>query len=593
MSNFLPPMTVAKALGLIQDNRYVLPAIQREFVWDADQVCRLFDSLLRGYPIGSFLFWAVDEEQAHQFRFYEFLTDYHELRNPYARVARIPEGKAVTAVLDGQQRLTALNVGVYGSLAERLPRRWASNPDAYPIKRLHLDLLSGGDEEDLATRYRFRFLTEQEATPAPDGAAYWFPVSHVMRFADGGPPLFNWLLERDLVQREGAYDRLHALFKAVRERPALNAYQEDDQDPNTVLDIFVRVNSGGTQLSYSDLLLSMATNQWQELDARQEVRNLVAELNGGSREMNFTRDNVLKTALVLIDLKDVRFNVANFTRANMAELERRWVGVAKAMILGARLLAGFGLTSRTMTANSVIIPLAYYLHRHGHTESYLTSGRFAADRAKIRTWVLRSLVKRGIWGSGLDGVLTRLREVIRTAPPEEGWPVDGLEGALAPIGKSLTFTPAEISELTSLRYGSARTFPVLALLYEGLDLSQEFHEDHVFPRSRFTAARLRREGVPEHRLREYADAVDGLANLQLLPGLVNVEKRDVWPWDWLAAGPFPSAAARTHYAVQNDLDLLPGSLDGFLAFCEARRERLEKRLRVLLDVDEPVIREAS
>ena len=45
---------------------------------------------------------------------------------------------------------------------------------------------------------------------------------------------------------------------------------------NKVLDIFVRVNSGGTPLSYSDLLLSMATNQWQDRDAREEVRTLVS-----------------------------------------------------------------------------------------------------------------------------------------------------------------------------------------------------------------------------------------------------------------------------------------------------------------------------
>ena len=53
-----------------------------------------------------------------------------------------------------------------------------------------------------------------------------------------------------------------------------------------------------------------------------------------------------------------------------------------------------------------------------------------ADRAAIRTWVLRSLVKRGIWGSGLDGVLTRQREAIRSAPASAGWPTDALEAAI-------------------------------------------------------------------------------------------------------------------------------------------------------------------
>lgn len=583
MSNFLPPTTVDKTLTAIQENRYVLPAIQREFVWSADQVCLLFDSLLRGYPIGSFLFWAVDPQQAQDFRFYEFLTDYHEQKNPYAQVAHIPAGKSVTAVLDGQQRLTALNVGLYGSLAERLPRKWVSNPDAYPVKRLHLNLVRGGDE-DLSTRYRFRFLTAEETAPKPGEPTQWYKVSQIMNLSNGGPAMVGWLRANHLLEHEAAYERLYALFHAVREREALNAYEEDGQDPNTVLDIFVRVNSGGTQLSYSDLLLSMATNQWVELDAREEVRNLVDELNGSTREMSFSRDNVLKTALVLIDVPDIRFNVSNFTHSNMAELEKQWTGVKNAMLVASRLLKGFGFTARTLTANSVIIPLAYYLYRCAATDTYLTSGKFAADREAIRTWVLRSLVKRGIWGSGLDGLLARQREAIRSAPVDVGWPTDALEAVMAPIGKSLRFSAAEVSELADLQYNSPRTFAVLALLYPGLDLSQQFQEDHIFPRSRFTASQLRRHGVPESLRGEYSGAVNGLANLQLLQGLVNIEKNNMWPWEWLASEPFPSTVAREHYVVQNDLDLLPESIDRFLEFYAARQARIERRLRNVLGV---------
>jgi len=61
---FETPLTVADALNGIQEGRYTLPAIQREFVWKPDQIARLFDSLLTGYPIGSFPFWAVKGENA-------------------------------------------------------------------------------------------------------------------------------------------------------------------------------------------------------------------------------------------------------------------------------------------------------------------------------------------------------------------------------------------------------------------------------------------------------------------------------------------------------------------------------------------------
>ena len=57
---FQTPITIYKALGSIECSEYVLPAIQREFVWEPPKIVRLFDSLMRGYPIGSFLFWQVE-----------------------------------------------------------------------------------------------------------------------------------------------------------------------------------------------------------------------------------------------------------------------------------------------------------------------------------------------------------------------------------------------------------------------------------------------------------------------------------------------------------------------------------------------------
>ena len=65
-----------EALRTIQANELVLPAIQREYVWKPSQVVRLFDSILRGYPIGSFLAWRINPEMVERFKFYGFLKDY-------------------------------------------------------------------------------------------------------------------------------------------------------------------------------------------------------------------------------------------------------------------------------------------------------------------------------------------------------------------------------------------------------------------------------------------------------------------------------------------------------------------------------------
>src|SRR5436853_2862813 len=89
------------------NSTFFLPALQREFVWTADQICALFDSLMRRYPISSFLFWHVPVEARDDVEAYEFLHTVSESGNR-ARMARMHGNREVTFVLDGQQRLTAL-----------------------------------------------------------------------------------------------------------------------------------------------------------------------------------------------------------------------------------------------------------------------------------------------------------------------------------------------------------------------------------------------------------------------------------------------------------------------------------------------------
>jgi hypothetical protein len=580
---FQPAVPVSKVLEGVHNSQYVLPAIQREFVWNTDQITTLFDSLMRGYPIGAFLFWKVEPAQAAEFTFYDFITNYHEKNHPYAPTRQIPSGQGATAILDGQQRLTALNIGLYGSHAERQPRKWWNNPDAFPKKRLYLNLLGLQDGDEPGMVYDFQFLTDSEAQALEGEPDKWFLVNGVLKLADSGPAIMAELENRQLSGKQ-PFNALYQLFRAVRETNSINAFLEESQDPNKVLDIFVRVNSGGTPLSYSDLLLSMATNQWKERDAREEVRTLVSELNDRPAAFTFSKDLILKSGLVLVDVPDIGFKVSNFTRSNMSLMEEHWAAIRSSLLTAADLMASFGYNGRTVTADSVVIPIAYYFHHRGHPANYVEASAYAADRLRIRQWVARSLMKRGIWGSGLDTLLGRLREAIRNNGASE-FPAPEIEAAMTAAGKSLKFEEAEISELLDLRYGSQRVFPVLATLYPGLDLTKAFHEDHIFPRSRFTRTKLLKAGVPAEELDEFLVKVDGLPNLQLLQGSPNIEKQAMLPSEWLDGPHFPSPAVRTQYENDNDLVDVPKDITGFLKFYEARRQQLEGRLREALGVD--------
>ncbi|MCP4006628.1 MAG: DUF262 domain-containing protein, partial [bacterium] len=515
--------TIRQTLEGIESHKFVLPAIQREFVWKPTQITRLFDSMMQGYPFGTFLYWEVEPQNSSRYRFYDFVRDYHQRDQPHCPPLAVQNNKALTAVLDGQQRLTALNIGLRGSMAWKLQYKWWNNPDAFPIRYLYLDLLADADEEETGVRYRFAFLTPERAEK-PEPGECWFKVADILAM-EPGPPLLAWLNERlEQADLNKAFSALDRLFQIVHNKNLVAYYQEKSQDLEKVLNIFIRMNSGGTILSYSDLLLSVAVAQWTRLDAREEIHSLVDEINQAGDGFRFSKDLVLKAGLMLSDIGNVGFKVANFNRDNMAVLEEKWPEIRRALVLTVELMSSYGFTGQTLRADSAILPIAYYLFRQRPKSSYVTHNRYAEDRDRIRQWVVRSLVKSGIWGSGLDTLLTALREVLREHGRER-FPAKELHDAMARRGKSLAFDPEEVEELLDMRYGDGRLFPLLSLLFPFIDLRNHFHVDHVFARSRFSPKKLRTVGVADEKIDVFREKAESLANLQLLQDAINIEKQ--------------------------------------------------------------------
>lgn len=151
---------------------------------------------------------------------------------------------------------------------------------------------------------------------------------------------------------------------------------------DTVLQIFIRVNSGGTILSYSDLLLSIASAQWKELDARKEITDFVDEINSIGYGFNVNKDFVLKASLVLSDFRDIAFKVDNFNKTNMLKIEQNWQTIIKSVALAFQLVASFGFSRENLTSNNAVIPIAYYLMTIGNPPSFVTSTSTTSNRIK-------------------------------------------------------------------------------------------------------------------------------------------------------------------------------------------------------------------
>ncbi len=573
--SFQAPITIRKALENIDNQRYLIPAIQREFVWDAPQIEQLFDSVLRGYPIGSFLFWQVSPENSKQYEFYDFIREYHQLEHHHNPKVNFLNKREVTAILDGQQRLTALNIGLRGSYASKVKWKKKGNPEAYPARRLYLNLLGpNADSEDGS--FEFSFLSDQDAEHT--NGKHWFRAGQILELKT--PKQVNsFLASKSLANNEFASNALFEFFQRVNETPIINFYQEEDQELDKVLRIFIRVNSGGTKLEYSDLLLSTATAQWKTLNAREEINALVDQLNGTDNRFGFDKDFVMKACLVLTEgIADIRFKVDNFNASNTKKIETNWKNIATSLTQAIDLLRTFGFTERSLISSNSVLPIAYYILKRGLPPTFSMAKKYESDRNEINRWLTKSLL-RGVFGSAGDTILAGLREVIKGS--HELFPSFALADRLQKLNRPIRFNDEDIDDLLTYRYGDRQSFLVLSLLYPWVDYKNLSHMDHVHPRSMFTAKSLKKAGVAESDIEFCLEHYDDLPNVQILASNPNQEKSNKPLADWIASA-YPTKKARAEYCDRQFIPDLDLTISNFREFFEARSALMRDQLNTLL-----------
>lgn len=568
---FQTPITINDTVNNINRKKYLLPSIQRELVWSPEQIERLFDSLMRGYPIGSFLLWNVEKKMSKKYQFYEFMRNYHEKDARHNEKANISGEDDITAILDGQQRLTSLYLGLKGTYAYKLPRKRWDNPDAYPIRELYLNLLTPSDDHDL--KYTFKFLTINESEYR-DENTYWFKVGHILDLGKQHE-VNNYLIRNNLLQMEPAKSQfanetLFNLHDVIFNKGIINYYLETDQDLEKVLHIFVRVNSGGTPLSYSDILLSMATAQWQHKDAREEIVKFVDGINSIGDGYNIDKDFVLKACLVLSDFSDIAFKVSNFDKNNMNEIERKWDDISKAITIAMKLASNYGYNRDTLTSYYTIIPVAYYLLKGALSENFIDSNRYILERRTIHRWMIICLLKR-FFGGVPDNVLRPIREILKKSEFPI-FPLDNIIEHFRGETKTLIFDADEIENLFSYQYGHTYTYSTLATLYPTLDYKNKFHMDHIFPKSLFTKARLIKAGITDERKIEfYSNNFNHLANLQLLEGTPNEEKSSTDFKEWFNMN-YTTNREKNDYMIKHYIPDIDFSMENFEEFIIQRHK---------------------
>lgn len=547
--------TIRKFISYLNDENqnggFWLPNIQRAFVWKEDQITKLFDSILREYPIGTLLIWKTKDKVKRR-KFIDNYFDGIRILDYYHTI----NDKTKMLVLDGQQRLQSLYIALIGS---------------FNGKELFFNILSGDLKAPEDIKYEFNFL-DSKIVKYP-WVLFKELVSTDKKIREIKKDISNNLL-RDFTPFEE--DRIEENIELVRkvfctdenivyqevdsiDRP--DAYTDDD-----VVEIFIRANAGGTKLGKSDLLFSLLISSWDEADQNMDL--LLDDLNTTGFEFN--RDFILKTFLVLLD-KGARYNVEKFRDGSTKEkIISEWDQLAGAILDIKDYIYGktFVRSDKTLPSYLNLIPIIYFRYHYPKQWS----------KAKhINDFLLRTLLTSAFSGNPdnlIDKCTRKINEI-------NDFDLTELLGVIREDGRNL-----EVSKDTilSLHYGSKEIHLLFNIWYnfnyEPAYSNNEPQVDHIFPQSLLKKIKVSNPDTGKLNLMKYRqEDRDQLANLMLLTKLENGSggKTDIPPDVWFSD-------KDDSYL---DLHLIPKNkdlwkLENFDKFIEERKKLILKKFDYLL-----------
>lgn len=531
-----------------------LPNIQRPFVWKEDQIERLFDSIMREYPISTLLVWRTREAIKHRkfidnYRSSQHLSDYFVPDNTHAK----------NLVLDGQQRSQSLFIGLRGS---------------YEGRELYFDVLSGDPVAPDDIRFRFKFMEQGATWP-------WIKLKDLIHDLERDRPnkVFAKLTDKALAPLSDAQcDRLRDNLDIVWREFAhdenisyqeLDGVESDAYRIDDVVEIFIRANSGGTKLGKSDLMFSLVAQSWTEAD--ESLEELLDSLNQSGYA--FERDFVLKSSLVMLG-HGAKYDVAKFRDPVIREeFVDKWAELSTAIRAVRDFLYGktFLRSDKAVPSYLALIPLIYFRYRF--PEQW-------ASAVGREQYILRTMLT-GAFSGTPDNLIDRCVKAIQE---KGGFDVDEMFQIIRDDGRSLEVTHGTI---LGTRYGKALSHLVFNLWYRDFDYEPALEDnlpqqDHIFPQWALKEERHINPSTGRWARRYDKATRDQIANLALLTAKDNgfSGKAGQLPEKWLPEQVAKDPQFLDRHLIPNDPELW--KLDNYPKFIEARRRLIAEKFKPYL-----------
>ncbi len=567
-TNRYEDMSALTALKYAKDGNLLLPDIQREYVWDVFEIERLFESIVDGYPIGSCIFWKttrkiINEQKPNLYRFIRKFKKYTSKNEKIPEV--LSEEADYYIVLDGQQRITSMNIALYGdyTLFKGGKGHAWDNPKSWTTKELYynLDFYSSTEEDEEQPKKRFCFLTNDEASNGN-----FYKVKEILKH-DQLQDFLIELLAIPNIDKKVITD-LSTLFQRLSDSSGnglIHYYCISENTYDEALDIFVRVNSTGRKLSKSDLLFSTLIDGWK--DGKENIENILDTMNSKGDGFNFSRDYLMRLCLVLVDA-NTNLKINSLTQDTIKKIRDNWQTISASLDEMTTMLVDIGICNENLSSYNATMPLAYYYFKGGKIKD-------AVSRKEARKFLSVSLAKR-LFGVASNDALNSSRNALKSIDCKKTqFALKLFDNIVLTGGRTFKVEESDIDYWLDTYEKGQSTYILLALLYPNLKLSQvAFHQDHCHPFVSFDTKNLASLGIAPEIIPLWQKKRNRLANLQFLEGRENESKNKTPLIDWVTAG-------NTFGYRPENISL---ELKDFELFYDERRKLIKAELKNIFDV---------
>ena len=566
--------SIKEIIEKIDSKEILLPAMQRKFVWSEDKIINLFDSMMKGYPFGSFIFWNIySKDEIKKYHFYQFIKDYSEKDSTINEKAGKIVNNSIDVVMDGQQRLTSFYIGLKGSITTK--KKGAHKRIAENWKKKHLYIkpyISPDEKNEDETPFRFSFLEDsfaEEWNKAHERFDHYFLVSD-----------FYGLTKRELYDQLGVKrlrcneDDWRLILEYLRwyinDAEIIIVHSIKNTNISDVLEIFRRINNGGTKLSPANLLFSTVITSWDK--GREKMDDFITMINGDG-VICIKEDFLIRACLYLLN-KPAAAKIEILTKDVVELIKNNWEKIKDSIIDTKKFLKKHNIYAEAILSYNVLLPIVYYYYHLDPSTS--KKAQKESEEQLFYFFAISQMFSLfgGSSASTLEAVRKKLCRDYDSAPGELIMPfnIKNLFDIDLSAGRIHAFKidKEQIENLVdTVSYGQQKAFCLLCLLQPNIVINAGYYDvDHVCSKDELrTVSRYKRS---EERI-DLDRKKNLISNLQLLDYKQNrteknadslytwvVEKKNTIPFD-----PYRNDNCNEKYKIN--------SIEDFLNFYEKRR----------------------